>query len=92
MVNLTTLRERCVDDVCVLNESDYAELDRPTTVAYSRYHKGAATGLANAIQRRFFDCSVPQIPKETVLRILEGARASDQIPRAVKRLLASLPP
>jgi hypothetical protein len=35
-VNFTTLRDRWVDDVCILDEKDYAELKHRTTVAYSR--------------------------------------------------------
>ncbi|MFM8830030.1 MAG: hypothetical protein ACKOHM_03345 [Spartobacteria bacterium] len=32
LVNFTTLREKCVDDACILDDSDYVELKYETTL------------------------------------------------------------
>jgi len=44
VVNLSTLREGCIDDVCILGPEDYDLLTHPTTVAYSRHEMGNAAG------------------------------------------------
>ena len=45
MVNMTTLRDSCVDDACVLGPQDYLPLTHATTMAYSRAQAGRSQEL-----------------------------------------------
>lgn len=86
MVNLTTLRPNCVDDVCILDHGDFELLDRPTTVAYSRHETGFATGLQQAIEMGYF-AEITPVPVATLYQIIAGARQSPGLTAAARRLL-----
>ena len=86
MVNLTTLRPNCVDDVCILGHADYDLLDRPTTVAYSRHEIGYASGLQQAFASGYFSEITP-VSKATLEKIVESAWRSPELPEAAKQLL-----
>lgn len=86
MVNLTTLHDDSVDDVCILGPGDYELLDRATTVAYSRAQIGNLDGLERAIARGYFTPIKP-IPDRTLHKIIEGGRRSPELPPAAKKLL-----
>lgn len=86
MVNLTTLRPNCVDDVCILGHEDYDPLDRSTTVAYSRHEMGYASGLQQAIALGYFSEITP-VSKAALQKIVEGAWQSPELPEAAKKLL-----
>jgi hypothetical protein len=86
MVNLTTLRPNCVDDVCILDHADFEPLDRPTTVAYSRHETGYATGLQQAVDSGYF-VEITPVPAATLQKITEGGRQSSGLTEAAKRLL-----
>ena len=86
MVNLTTLRPGCVDDVCVLDHADFEPLDRPTTVAYSRHETGLAAGLQRAVDSGYF-AEITNVPKPALQKMIEGARQSPELPESAKRLL-----
>ena len=45
MVSMTTLRDSCVDDACVLGPEDFVLLTHATTIAYSRAQAGRVAGL-----------------------------------------------
>ena len=86
LVNLTTLRDDSVDDVCVLDAPDFALLSHPTTVAYSRAQPGTVAALTSLIQDGSFTL-VTSIPPATLQRILTGARASQELSEAHKKLV-----
>ena len=86
VVNMTTLAENCVDDLCAIGPEDYSLLDHATTIAYSRHRAGPAAGLEAAVQRGDFSIITP-VPQATLRRILAGASNSLQIPTAKKYLL-----
>jgi hypothetical protein len=87
LVSLTTLREGCVDDVCILNAPDFpGYLTHATTAAYSRAKAGSAAGLTESIAEGSFTVVTP-IPLTTLARIIDGARNSDELSASSKKLL-----
>jgi hypothetical protein len=86
MVNMTTLRESCVDDACVLGPEDYVLLTRATTIAYSRAQAGPAAALEGLVRNGQF-ISVENVPARTLAKIIAGARRSPQLSPAHQRLL-----
>ena len=50
MVNMTTLRDSCVDDDCVLGPADFVLLTHATAVAYSRAQAGPAAAIEGLIR------------------------------------------
>jgi hypothetical protein len=86
MVNLTSLTEECVDDLCVLGPEDFELLSHKTTVAYSRHRAGPVAGLEGLIDNGSFSVVKP-VPPAVLKRILDGARRSAQLPAARKALL-----
>jgi hypothetical protein len=86
MVNMTTLGEHCVDDICILGPEDYAVLTQKTTIAYSRFQMGAISGLEEAVRQGLFTEITP-ISQATLLKILDGARRTKEMPKAAKVLL-----
>ena len=86
-VNLTTLTENCVDDVCILQNEDYHPfLMQPTTVAYSRYKIGDVVSMEKLLNLGAFH-SMPAIPPETLQKIINGAHKTLELPKAAKSLL-----
>lgn len=86
-VNLTTLRDDCVDDVCILDAADFpGYLSHPTTVAYSRAKPGSAAALAASVTKTEFTIVDP-IPQTTLEKMVEGARRSVELSASNKRLL-----
>lgn len=52
LVSLTTLREGCVDDVCILNAPDFpGDPTHATTAAYSRAKQAALLALPNPLPK-----------------------------------------
>jgi hypothetical protein len=86
LVNLTTFRPNCADDVCILNHADFEPLDRPGTIAYSRHETGFAAGLQQAVDSGYFT-EITSIPAATLQKIVEGGRQSSELPESAKRLL-----
>ena len=87
MVNMTTLREFCVDDACVLGPEDFVLLTQATTIAYSRAQAGPVAAIEQLIRDgQFFE--VQKIPAATLAKIVAGARQSPQLSPAHKKLLA----
>ena len=86
-VNFTSLTPRCVDNVCILQPSDYPPyLTQPTTVAYSRAHIGYVDAMQFAIRGNHL-VEMPPIPASTLTKIINGARITPQLSRAKKALL-----
>ncbi len=88
MVNFTTLRETSVDDLCILDQSDYSLLTHKTTVAFSRHQSGEVTALEELIKRGEFSIIEP-IGKTVLSKIVIAAMSSPQLPPAMKKLLAA---
>jgi hypothetical protein len=86
MVNMTTLTEDCIDDLCILGPEDFGLLTHKTSVAYSRHRAGPVAGLQELINNGSFSVISP-VPPTTPQRILDGARRSPQIPENKKALL-----
>lgn len=86
MVNMTTLRDSCVDDACVLGPEDFTLLTHATTLAYSRAQAGPVAALEGLIRSGQF-IEVAAVPAATLAKIVFGARKSDQLAPALKRLL-----
>jgi hypothetical protein len=86
-VNLTSLTENCVDDVCILQQEDYRPfLTQPTTVAYSRHKIGDVEGMEKLLNQGAFQ-SMPAIPAKTLQKIINGAHETLEFPKAAKSLL-----
>jgi hypothetical protein len=86
MVNMTTLTEDCIDDLCVLGPADFALLTHPTTIAYSRHRVGTVVGLQSLVDNGSFSAITP-VSLATLQKILTGAQQSTQIPASKKTLL-----
>ena len=87
LVSLTTLRDGCVDDVCILDAPDFpGYLTHATTVAYSRAKAGSANALAESVAHGSFTFVSP-IPRSTLSKIIDGARRSDELSASNKKLL-----
>ncbi len=86
MVNMTTLRESCVDDECVLGPEDYVLLTHATTIAYSRSKSGPSAALEDLVRNGQF-IAVENVPARTLTKIIAGARRSPQLSPADQRLL-----
>lgn len=87
LVSLTTLREGCVDDVCILDAPDFpGYLTHATTAAYSRAKAGSAAALIESIDNGSFTVVSP-IPQATLAKIIDGARTSDELSASNKKLL-----
>jgi hypothetical protein len=85
-VNFTTLRDRWVDDVCILDEKDYAELKHRTTVAYSRANIYKKSMFCAAVANNHF-VRLDDLPGETLKKIISGALASNELPERKKGIL-----
>lgn len=88
LVNFTTLRENCVDDVCILEPNDYPELSHATTVAYSRAMLGGKSAFVRAVKAGHF-IRLDVLPGATLQRIVAGAYQSDELSAVKKRVLPS---
>ena len=87
LVSLTTLREGCVDDVCILDVPDFpGYLTHSTTVAYSRAQAGNAAAFTKSVSNGNFSIVSP-IPLATLTKIIVGARTSEELSEANKKLL-----
>lgn len=87
IVSLTTLRDGCVDDVCILNAPDFpGYLTHATTAAYSRAKAGSAAALTESVANGSFTIVSP-IPQPTLAKIIDGARQSDELSASNKKLL-----
>lgn len=86
LVNFTTLREKCVDDACILDDSDYVELKHQTTVAYSRANIYKKSLFCAAVGNNHF-VRLDDLPKATLEKIISGALASSELPKRKKAIL-----
>ena len=86
-VNLTSLNENCVDDVCILEPDEYPPfLTQKTTVAYSRHKIGTVSGMSMLEETgKFFE--MPPIPTPTLQRIINGAHDTLQLSKTAKDML-----
>ena len=85
-VNFTTLRDKWVDDACILEKTDYVELKHRTTVAYSRANIYKKTLFCAAIENNHF-VRLDDLPDETLRKIILGAFASNELPERKKGIL-----
>ena len=86
-VNLTTLTDNCIDDVCILQNEDYIPfLTQPTTVAYSRHKIGDVESMEMLVNVGQFH-SMPPLPPDTLQKIINGAHITLELPRAAKEML-----
>lgn len=86
LVNFTTLREKCVDDACVLDEGDYVELKHRTTVAYSRANVYKKSLFCAAVEGSHF-VRLDDLPEAVLRKIILGAFASHELPERKKAIL-----
>ncbi len=86
LLNLTTLRDSCVDDACVLCPADYEELTHATTVAYSLAMSGKKSLLVRAVALGHF-VQLSSLPPPTLAKIIAGAHASPELPTKLKKML-----
>jgi hypothetical protein len=89
LVRLTTLRESAVDDACILDPADYAELTHATTVAYSRALIGKKSAFENAVQAGHL-IRLPDLSEVTWQNIIHAAHQSPELSPKQKRLLPHL--
>jgi hypothetical protein len=89
LVSFTTLRDSCVDDICILGPADYSLLTHETTVAFSRFQIGKASGLERLVAQSLFSF-VSSVPSATLHKILKAAHTSSELPLAAKTLLPPL--
>jgi hypothetical protein len=87
LVNLTSLTGSCVDDACILENADYPPyITQRTTVAYSRFKIGNVTAMQALLEgRQFYE--MPDIPAETLQKIIDGAHNSPELPNTAKSML-----
>ncbi|MBM3854485.1 MAG: hypothetical protein FJ399_15265 [Verrucomicrobia bacterium] len=83
---MTTLRESCVDEACLLKPEDFLLLTHATTIAYSRAQSGPVAAIEGLIRAGQF-IAVETVPPATLAKIIAGARKSPQLAPAHKRLL-----
>ena len=89
LVSLTTLRDGCVDDACLLDAADFpGYLTHATTAAYSKAKAGSRAALAAAVASGGFTIISP-IPTSTLTKMILGARKSEELSVSNKRLLPS---
>jgi len=86
LVNMTSLRDSCIDDSCVLQPSDYELLSHATTIAYSRAWVANDQGLQALVSSRDF-LPIPSVPAPTLEKMIAGARASRQLAPDKRKLL-----
>ena len=85
-VNFTTLRDKWVDDACILEKTDYVELKHRTTVAYSRANIYKKTLFFAAVENNHF-VRLDDLHDETLRKIILGAFASNELPERKKGIL-----
>jgi hypothetical protein len=78
LVNMTSLRDSCIDDACVLQPSDYELLTHATTIAYSRALIANEKGLGDLVASGNF-LRIPSVPAATLVKMIAGARTSRQL-------------
>lgn len=78
LVNMTSLRDTCIDDTCVLQPSDYELLTHATTIAYSRALIANDKGLKDLVSSGNF-LPIPSVPAATLGKMIAGARTSRQL-------------
>ena len=86
-INLTTLKNGCIDEECILDSTDYDDLDRRTTVVYS----GAGIAPSAALQAAWDAGNfrqLPDMPQAALQKMLEGARKTTQLSDAKLKLLS----
>src|SRR6266542_2820635 len=71
LVNLTTLTDDCVDDVCILEPSDYPLLTQATTLAYSRAKAGTACKLEELVAAGDFSM-ITKVPTTVLAKALRS--------------------
>jgi len=92
LVNITSLTDNCVDDVCILDPPDYPPfLTHRSTIAYSRYQTAHSEGIDSLLNSGLF-IQMPAIPPATLNKIIDKARLSTELPDAAKILLPAPPP
>jgi hypothetical protein len=84
--HLTTFGEWCVDNACILTHADYADLDRQSTVAYSRAKIGRREQLESAVEKGGF-IELDPLPTETLEKMITGAHSSRELSPDKKRLV-----
>lgn len=91
VVRITTDDGTWPDRDCLLQPTDWAELQHLSTVAYSTTKFGpAVTALEEAIRRGAFR-RIPSPPPDTLKRMISAGRTAKGIPPGAIRWLADLP-
>ena len=88
VVRLTTLRESWVDDICILDGTDYPKLTHQTTVAYSTAGIMTLGDLQSLLDDDEIYVIDPVSP-ECLKKILEGARRTDHLAKKKLDLIAN---
>jgi hypothetical protein len=92
LVNITSLTDNCVDDVCILDPPDYPPfLTHRSTVAYSGHKIGNSAGIDLLLKSGEF-LQMPAIPPATLKKIIDKAHLTTELPEAAKILLPAAPP
>jgi hypothetical protein len=88
IVNLTSLDEECPDTECTLNKSDYAWIDHPTVVAFSRAKIVDEAQFIKAITANALKEGHPKtVPPACLAKIQAAARASREMAKIKKNLI-----
>ena len=91
VVRITTDDGTWPDRDCLLQPTDWAELQHRSTVAYSTAKFGpAVTALEEAIRRGAFR-RIPHLPRHARKRMISAGRTAKGMPPGAIRWLADLP-
>ena len=78
VVNWTTLRDSCIDDICLLDVGDHALIEHRSTVAYSRAKIWDSTKIAFSVAQGVLTPVDPVSPT-LLARIIAGARMTHEL-------------
>lgn len=86
VVNWTTFRNTCVDDVCFLDVGDHKLIEHRSTIAYSRAKIWDSAKIAFAIEQSALNVLDPVSPN-LLARIIAGAKISRELSAEYKAYL-----
>jgi hypothetical protein len=85
-VNITELRQSCIDDACILEPGDHQLIRKKSTVAYSRARLWPAKRIHFGILQKALS-ELPRLSPSILEKIIAGARNSPELRREWKSLL-----
>lgn len=86
VVNWTTLRRSCIDDACILSAGSHPNIDRDSTIAYSRAKLWPFGKIAFAIKQGALR-GLPPLTDAVIQRVVAGARISPELRAEWRNLL-----